>query len=219
MLPTASYALPDIDTVQPHGVLLITATLDTIEDFDPVVTRPVTDTALPEPELNPEIGWMPARPFVVNNAGESPRLAATFALFNARTSELRLIKEATIKVLGASSANTDYVPPQISNSSVVIAGQQVAISAEVSDSDSEVNAVYATFISSTDIWTVPLARDADDLTGEIWTWDGNAAAPWFEVSYFIQAVDRAGNVGLAAAKSDYLSVDLPTLYLPLVFRQ
>jgi hypothetical protein len=216
ILPSASYPLPNTATSTPHGVLIISATLSTRWPFDPVVTRPVTDTRLPEPALNPDIGWMPARPFVINNAGETPRLAATFALFNARTNELRLIDEAAISVLRAPKNRSDYTAPHISASSATIDNRGIHITARVSDNESEVEHVYATFVSSTRIWTVPLARDSNDLTGEFWT--GNAPYAGLNVSYFIQAIDEAGNVGIAAAKGDYLEIEPRRLYLPLVFR-
>lgn len=216
LLPAIAHPVTTHTGYLPHGALLLTATLSSIPDFDPVVVRPVTATAQPEPVLNPNLGWLPARPFFINRAGEIPQLVSTFALFDARTNELRLITSAGLNIYQALRTNDDYSAPSILSAEVRTFNEQTNLTAQVFDAEGDVLAVYATFINDTQIWSVPLERDLNDVNEERWI--GETSDIGYGAGYFIQAVDEAGNVGLALGKGEYLQAERYTLYLPLVLR-
>ena len=217
LLPVIAHPVTTYTGYLPHGALLLTATLSTTLGFNPVIVRPVTETAQPEPVLNPDLGWLPARPFFINRAGETPQLVATFALFNARTSELRLITSAGLNIYQALRTNDDYSAPSILSAEMRTFDEQTALAAQVFDAEGDVLAVYATFINDTQIWSVPLERDLEDVNGERWI--GETSDVGRDTGYFIQAVDEAGNVGLALGKGEYLQAEpYYTLYLPLILR-
>ncbi len=85
------------------------------------------------------------------------------------------------------------------------------------DSEGDVADVYITFVTPTQMQSVQLSRDPNDVSGR--RWRGTAPIQWAWSEYFVQAVDEAGNVALAADKGQYLQVVPIQLYLPIVFRQ
>jgi hypothetical protein len=221
LLPVATYELPDIPGKQPHGALLISATLTSFPDFNPVVGRPVTDTTRPEPALNSHLGWVPGRLLVVNRAAYEPHLVATHALFNARTRELRRLDRALVRVFHAPDSNTDFTPPSITAVSGTGEGETVTFNAEVEDLESNVIRVYVTLLREGAIRSHPLWADNDDATGKTWTGTfRKETLGWPTRGYFIQAVDSAGNVATVAGKGDYHTIQEEyDLYLPLILRK
>ena len=181
-----------------------------------MVVRPVTETAQPEPALNENLGWLPSRPFMINRAGETPQLVATFALFNARTSELRLIEEAAVNIYQSLRTNDDYSRPSILSTEMRIVNGNTKIMAEISDNEGEVYAAYATFVSASQIWSLPLELDIEDVNRERWI--GTTDAIYSGTGYFIQAVDAAGNTSLVMGKGEYLQAVSNKIYLPLILR-
>jgi hypothetical protein len=225
LLPTAAYPLDDPSVpppMRPHGALLLTATLSSHPNFDPVVARPVTDTALPEPSLNAALGWTPGRLFMVNGVGQEPQLAATFGLLHAETRELRLLESSTIQIFYSPKQFDDYGPPHIFEVSGTADGDEVLISTRVEDLEDRVQRVYVTFITEDRMWSEPLQRSPTDASKQKWSaLFSKEEIGWPDVGYLIQAVDKAGNVSMVAAKGGYRQIEQETssVYLPLVLRQ
>jgi len=225
LLPSASIALgvlpPGIpDYFNPQGVILLSAALQTETGRNPVVTRPVTDTTRPEPALNPDLGWLSPQLFTVNHFDEDslPTLSATFALFNARTQETRLLSDVEISVLYTPYAH-DRKPPRILAAEALRNRDGAAeLRAEASDEEGAVTQFYFTFITADRIWSIPLERDMNDPSGQSWNGIAENVPP--DARYILQAVDNSGNVGVAALKGDYipLNADITFLYLPIVLR-
>ncbi len=226
LLPSAVLAL-DAPTRQgpmweARDVILQSATLESHTGINPIVTRPITDITLPEPALHPGLGWLSPQLFAINRAnGDSARLTALFALFNAQTPELRLLTDVHIDVTHTHPDNDDYLPPHI----LTARAQRsrlfplITLEAAAEDAEGEVVKVYITFINETRIWSVPLSRDNSDPDGRRWqSVSGNVAAG---TRYFVQAVDDAGNVAVAMGKGEFIPINNPMdthIYLPVVLR-
>ncbi|MFP4344643.1 MAG: hypothetical protein ACLFU8_08115, partial [Anaerolineales bacterium] len=225
LLPTAAYPLDDPSVpppMRPHGALLLTATLSSHPNFDPIVARPVTDTALAEPPLNPALGWTPGRLFMVNGTGQEPHLAATFALLHAETRELRLLERSTVQIFYSPKNFDDYGPPHILEVDGTLSGDEVLISTRVKDLEDRVQSVYVTFITEDRMWSEPLQRSPSDASKQKWSATfTQEEIGWPDVGYLIQAVDKAGNVSMAAAKGGYRQIaqEITRVYLPLTLRQ
>jgi hypothetical protein len=208
----------------PHGVVILTATLEPKMDINPVIVRPITDTSLPEPTLFNALGWLSPRLFAVNpTMPGTPRLAATFALFNARTAELRLIQGVRLQVLYTRKTNDDYVPPRILAAQATRLNDNVSVdlSADVEDHEGGIAQVWFTFITPSEIWSVPLDQNLNDPNRT--NWQGVTENVPEDARYIVQVVDDAGNVALASGKGDYIPLNIAAdplgpLYLPFVLR-
>jgi hypothetical protein len=225
LLPSGSVPLPPLpegDYWQPRGVLFLSGGLTPFEDFDPVITRPVSDTAMTEPRLEGGLGWSSPQLFTINRFGDgSGRLAATFALFNARSSELRLLTNAIIEVLYTRLWNNDFTPPRILTARAmrITGSPTVELEATAADAEGRVTRFYFTFITPDQVWSVPLEPDLNDPSGQSWL--GTTSNIPAGARYVLQAVDGAGNVAMAMNKGDYipLNSEIRFVYLPLVLRE
>jgi hypothetical protein len=217
-LPT----LPDNAYWQPQGVLFLSGNLTSYEDFDPVITRPVSDTTLTEPPLATGLGWSSPQLFAINHYGDDiSRLSATFALFNARSSELRLLNNATVEILYTRPWINDLTPPRIlaARAMRVTGSPLVELKATAADTEGGITRFYFTFITPDQVWSVPLEPDLNDPSGR--SWMGTTSDIPSDARYVLQAVDEAGNVALAMNKGDYipLNSEIRFVYLPLVLRE
>jgi hypothetical protein len=202
---------------RPHSVLLISATVQSVRSVDPVLSRPVTDTLMPEPSLNPDLGWQPSRPFAVNGAGDAPYLAGTFAMFNMQSHELRLMKQARVEALYAPDTVTDFTPPTVLDVKSTAMKGAMYISTTVQDSAGTVSRVLVTFFEPGRIWSADLTQDLSDASGL--TWSGTIDGVMLNSDFIVQAVDNAGNMTQYSTKGGYLEAPPAIqLYLPLVFK-
>jgi hypothetical protein len=224
LLPSGSVPLPSLPENtywQPRGVLFLSGDLTPYEDFDPVITRPVSDTALTEPLLDAGLGWSSPQLFAINHFGDgSSRLAATFALFNARSSELRLLTNAGIEILYTRPFNNDLTPPRIltARATRAFGSPLVELEATAADTEGGITRFYFTFITPNQIWSVPLEPDLNDPNGRRWV--GTTSNIPSNARYVLQAADESGNVAMAMNKGDYIPLNSEGnfLYLPLVLR-
>ncbi|MFN2109653.1 MAG: hypothetical protein ACK2UI_08335, partial [Anaerolineae bacterium] len=225
LLPSAAVQLPQMPAGGnwiPRGVVLRSATLTPVEGVDPVVTRPVTDTAQGEPLLNEGLGWSSPQLFTINGFEEGPSsIAGTFALYNASSGEMRLVSHALIDILYTRPWNEDFSPPRILTAEAlrVTGTPTVTLEATAEDSEGFVKQFYFTFITPERIWSIPLVRDPNDPSGQHWTGAVEDIPP--DARYVLQAVDEAGNVAMAMNKGDYipLNSEIRFVYLPLVLRE
>jgi hypothetical protein len=206
---------------RPQGVLLLAAALESFDDIDLIITRPVTDTALPAPPLEEGLGWSSPQLFAINHFDDDlSRLSATFALFNARSGELRLLREAEVEILYSPFWNNDHTPPRILTARAfrITNASVVELEATAIDAESAVKRFYFTFITPERIWSVPLEPDYNDPSGQRWLGSTSDIPP--NARYVLQAADEAGNVAMAMNKGDYipLNSEIRFVYLPVVLR-
>ncbi len=225
LLPSASISVSlipgEFNQWQPRNVLLLSATVESHTDIDPVIVRPVTDTAEPEPTLPEGMGWLTTQIFGINTTDpDHPRLAATFAFFNAASQELRLVKEAEAMIIHSSKYNYDYASPRIlsANAARIEGSEAMSLTMEVEDHEGSVAMTFFTFVTPERIWSVPLERDYTDLNRTRWL--GYTDGVPENVSFILQAVDNSGNVAIGATKGGFinLSTGHNFIYLPLVIR-
>jgi hypothetical protein len=113
--PKTSLSITPLSRMSPHGAVLSQATFVDTSDFDPVITRPVTDVRLAEPDFRIE-GWFPAKPWAVNRFGEGPQLVLVGGQFKdedltntVATGTERIYTNMTLLVYH--SDLNDYLPP------------------------------------------------------------------------------------------------------------
>ena len=233
LLPAAAIPLDDpLPEWSPRGVFLISGILQTYPGIDPVISRPVTDTAMMEPGTNANLGWWPPVLFTINRAGETPQLSATFGFFHAAQpsntpgkqgatapqTELRILESSEVQVLYSRDTNDDYIPPNILTAKATLEKDgRVSLYAEIEDAQGAVAEALFTFITQEQIWSAPLEPDPDDVNSLIWL--GEAHDIPAGTSFIVQAADEAGNVMLVDAKGEYNEVyKVFPIYLPLVLR-
>jgi len=213
--PRLSVSLPEHEPeLELHGTLLWSASYTDVLDFDPVIARPVTDTALAEPSFDLD-GWFPAKPYMVNSFGNEDRLVFVPGQFNAGLDTERLWQVATFATFYSTSS--DYLPPTIWD--VITYGQSDTADFIVRARDaSGIYKVWVTYQDTPGHWqSVELSEQGLDL------WAGRISGLSGPVSFLIQVVDNAGNVSLSVNKGVFFTqlADLtltktvtPTVALP-----
>jgi hypothetical protein len=204
-----------------HGALLTDAAYTDFVDFDPVVTRPLTDTTGAEPAF-PFNVWTPARTHATNRLttaeGTSERLVVAPAQFR-RTHDSasgtrgleRRFDTLTYDLYYSTSA--DWTPPtiwQVRLDKTALGGE---FWVEATD-PSGVQRVAITHTTGDGVWqTVEL-----QLVGG-YTWQ--ALMPFFApdtLDFIAQVVDGAGNVAISTDKGRLFSHRTGRVYLPLLGR-
>jgi hypothetical protein len=184
-----------------------------IEPFDPVIARPVTDTAMTEPSFTLE-GWYPTHMAAINRietaAGTLERLVVMPGQYTNPGVE-RLWDELRYDVYY--STDDDAVDPTIWRVEASQMRDRAGFDVEVVD-DSGVERVVVAYSLGDGKWhSIDLTEDAED------TWSGELAlGQGGSVSYFVQAVDGAGNVAMSDNKGLYFEPVTRGAYLPLVLR-
>jgi hypothetical protein len=225
IMPRTSLLLPNKLNEQAHGAFFEGGQYSTLADFDPVISRLVTDTAVSvlEPLYNFS-EWMPSSWDLVNGMqmpeGLEQRLVVLPAQYSATSTSkgtLRLFSSMNYTVYYSSNGE-DLFAPSIWSIQHEQEGQVLHITAEVTDY-SGVGRVAATYSTGDGWWhTVDLSQR--EVDPNIWSGDIPYSASLF---YFIQALDLAGNVGVETNKSLYFDLDMaPVLdqhiFLPLITR-
>jgi hypothetical protein len=200
-------------TLKPHGAALLTASFTDLNNFDPVITRPVTDVTLPEPELAVG-GWMPQKIWAINSLGESAQLVVSGGQFRKSDTEgvqtglERLYNNAKIRVF-YSDQDSDYLPPTIWEvHSLAANGLQITVTAA---DESGIQTVIVNYVSGTG----QLANVVLTLNSE-GNWVGTIPGGTAQTNFYVQAVDNAGNVQMSGNKGLFFTVDEPDLFLPLI---
>ena len=213
--PRYSEGLVPPDGEDIHGVIVWSAALSTTEGFDPVIYRPVTDTALAEPAFT-SANWYPNKFWSLNSLDPSDTrlvvIAGQYRSTNGTTGTERVFTDLTFKVF--TSQSSDGSPPAILRVEADRFEQQPIIRAEVSDTDSGVDQVWCTFEHQQGSWrTEPLAYNA-----ESGMWEGAISSALDKFDFFVQAVDCAGNVSVSSNKGLYFAATPDETYLPVVLR-
>ena len=174
----------------PHGVLFRSGSIVDVINFNPLISRPITDTTLSEPPYaNP--AWFPVKPFTVNRLGDLDRLVVVPAQYQGSESSgiERLFQQMDFDVYYADEGQTDFVVPDIWKVDGLVFLGKATFQVKAAD-DSGIERVVVTYSNDGLHW-----QSADltfnSLTGQ---WEGEVPGMSKTVSYFVQAVDVAGNV-------------------------
>jgi hypothetical protein len=212
--PRTSAALPEFTGMQPHGALFLSGRVSIDSDFNPFITRPVTDTALSEPAYDYP-GWYPPMPFTVNREGEPARLVVVPAQYRGTENQgvEKLFEQMTFEVYYADESEEDFLAPSIWEvDGMVVEGG--AVFRVIVQDDAGVERVVVSYSEDGEHWqTADLSPNS--LSGY---WEGELTGLSGEVSGFIQAVDGAGNVNTSADKGLFFEREEHDVYLPAVLR-
>jgi hypothetical protein len=199
--------------LQAHGALFLAGSYTDVVAFDPMIARPVTDTALTEPAFVYE-GWYPAQMAAINRlevaTGTVERLVVIPAQY-ANPGAERLYNSLTYQVYY--STDEDQVAPTIWRAEAGQVPGRASFSLDVTDS-SGIERVVVTYDLDDGRWhSFDLAYDAARER-----WWGELTLAGKSVNYFVQAVDKAGNVASSNNKGLFFEPVTHEAYLPVVIR-
>ena len=208
---------------EPHGIFFEGGRYEVLSDFDPVISRVITDTtALPLWQVEPAYfypeTWQPSEWAFVNRVWTpeevKQRLVVIPAQYRSDTVDRgteRLFRSMTFKLYYSPAA--DMIPPSVWRVTAVRQSAANRIAVEVTDL-SDVLRVGAAYTLGDGVWAaVDLARSAGDP--DLWT--GTLPdSPTLE--WFVQVVDAAGNVAVADNRGAYFGQGDRPVWLPMVTR-
>ena len=212
--PKTSVTLDHVPDMRPHGALLLGGQSDTDLDFDPLVARPVPTTTVEvdEPKFE-SLAWFPSKIFAVNRHGENDHLVIVPAQFlgNQDKGIERRFTELDFAVTYSNSA--DFTPPAIWEVESTFFAGTAAFKVSADDA-SGIERMLVTYSTDGRLW------HSADLTYRAYTgqWEKSLPGLTEETSYFIQAMDAAGNVTISDNKGRYFAPEKRTIYLPAVLR-
>jgi hypothetical protein len=215
--PRWSQLIPDKSGVTPvpltpHGAALINATAVMSDSFDPLVTRPITDITLGEPQFEAE-GWFPADVWGVNRMGDKPRLVVVPAQFRGDQNEgdLRRFVTLEFQVYYTDTTSLDFTGPIVWEVDGLSIGDEADIWVSTEDA-SGVQQVVLAFTQDGLQWQSLNLEQVDQDQ-----WEAHLSGLTGPVMYFVQAVDGAGNVTITSNKGLFFEPKHP-VYMPLIIR-
>ncbi len=210
--PRTSVELPTFSGMEPHDALFLGGRTRSIDDFNPLISRPVTDTALREPDFDYD-GWYPVKTFAVNYLSDPPRLVVIPARYSGdeESGTEKLFEQTKFEVYYAAEGEDDFTAPSIweTKSEVEEGSAQFQVLAQ---DDTGVRRVVVTYSTDGDQW------QSIDLvySSESGYWEGTYPLDGGALIYFVQVVDKAGNVSMSANKGLLFAPPVYSIYLPLV---
>jgi hypothetical protein len=212
--PRTSTILKDVPSNHEiHGAIVWEANFETKPNFDPHITRPVTDVTLPEPGFS-YAGWYPNQFWSFNALGNETALVVIAGQYRSRTEHVgteRVFRSLNLQVF--TSSGTDLTPPAIHQVEADGLEKTFTVIAQVSDEDSGVKQVWVTYENTTGHWTsVPL-----NYVAATNLWQGAVTSALDTFSYFVQAVDNAGNTAASSNKGVYFDAAPELVHLPVIF--
>jgi len=211
--PRMSLDISEADT-EARSVLFIGGSYSDLEGFDPVISRPVTDTGLAEPSFL-ALEWYPAHLAVINRVPTANELLERLVVVPGQyrnPGTERLWTELTFDITYSTAA--DHTLPTIWQ---VNAGQTpwaASFAVDVTD-DSAVQSVVVTYSLGDGRW-----RSLDLAPGGVGdTWRGALPLSGGEqvVGFLVQAVDTAGNIARTNNKG-LLFEPMSQIFLPVIPR-
>ncbi|MFN8474916.1 MAG: pre-peptidase C-terminal domain-containing protein [Anaerolineae bacterium] len=203
-----------------HGVVLHSGHYSDTATLDPLVSQPVHEYLAPrslywaEPPLQSD-GWLPAQPATLQNlvspAGETDMLVTQLGQYDAQGLRERLYDNLNLDLYYSDSP--DWTGPTITYvGEQVDAGRQIAgIKVEGTDLSGILGGMV-TYTQGAGQWdSVALAYDAARMK---WVADIPATR---NTLYYVQLVDRAGNVSAATNKGHYYSLPDASRYVFLPY--
>ena len=193
-----------------HGAMLVGGAFEDHSGFDPVVARPFTATnrlgSRTEPPFNLP-GWFPDQPFMINRFGGETQLVIVPGQFN-QDGDIERLYSWMMLAAYYSNNNDDYTPPTIwgVTTSTVDGGWNIDV--HVTDSSGVQRAVVTYEGNSWE--TLDLTKES----GASNHWTG-MLGDTEDTSFFVQAVDKAGNVALATNKGLYFALGSEDVSTPI----
>ena len=193
-----------------HGIVFKGGLYADILSFNPVVDRAITETAtLAEPTFSAP-GWYPPLVHRFNRLERGDKLVTLLGQYNTQDQTERMYDQLTFDVYYHTSSD-DWTAPKITGMSSELVGGEATISVQASDG-SGIEAVVIAYTNGAGAWeSVSLTED-----GERWTGSFAAGAG---TEFFVQVVDRAGNVVVNENNGRYFKPgegSQSAIYLPLV---
>jgi len=151
----------------------------------------------------------------VNLLGATPRLVVVPAQYqgNEKRGVEQLYPRMDLVVYYADAGQTDFVAPSLWEADSVVFKGTTAFKVLAQD-NSGIERVVVTWRQNGPNW-----QSADltynSLTGR---WEGSLAGVGKEADYFVQAVDKAGNVSMTANKGLFFHPEEHRVFLPLVMK-
>jgi hypothetical protein len=240
--PQASIHLSNVSGEVAHGVLFTGGTyaeadLDgdpSTNDFDPVITMPTWTRSLPEPQFLYE-GWDPTKfwrlaQLDLGNGSYEERLVIMTGQFlvdldETQNSGVTIGTERLYETLNFEifyeTATAEFQPPIIKQVNAgVFTNPGVFISVEVEDPpdrdgvSSGIEKVLVTFTEKEGGTTWENAELTFNSTSELW----EGIIPTTEtIDFFVQAVDKSGNVGMFTPAAYFTPVEASILGPSIVF--
>jgi hypothetical protein len=213
-----------LDEQTPHGAFFEGGQYQIWENFDPVVTRIVTETTdLPlwsqEPEFNYPSTWQPSWWSMVNEVwtpeGIEQRLVVIPAEYRSTTENLgveRLFDVMTYTIYY--SKTMDIIPPSIWRIAAYRQDMNGQVVVEVTDLNDVVRVGVSYTLGNGEWVTKDLARSTSNPNlwlGTIPTDEG--------IEWFVQALDGAGNVAINDNKSAYFTQLADRFWMPFITRE
>lgn len=204
-----------------HGVILTSSHYSDTATLDPVVAQPVNEWVprpdWAEPALRSE-GWWPGNPLSLQNLSSSrgftDTLLTQLGQYNVRLQQERLYDSMNLDLYYSDSP--DWTGPTITYVGERADPQGGLATVKVGATDlSGILGGVVTHMQGDGQWrSVDLAYDASRAK---WIAEIPATS---RTRYYVQVVDKAGNVAVANNKGRYYDVALPTpsLYLPLTIK-
>lgn len=210
-----------------HGIILRSGVYSDVTGFDPVIAQPLNEYVIPaaEPAFDAP-GWHPALPFLVrSNSSISTTaqvLVASLGQFDSASGTERLYDQLAFDAFYSNSPDT--IPPTITHVDGVLGpGAGTARIKVETDDSSGILKVVAAYTTDQGTWqSGELAYDA-----VMWKWTGTIPAT-VQTRFFVQVVDRAGNVAVDNDKGRYRALFAPLppvgglpsgrVYLPLLMK-
>ncbi len=212
----------DVTAHDGAGGVAFRATGAVIEDLvtvdttviDPVVSRPVVDAANESPEPKFTDGMFPSVFTRVSGAqtpvGPRDQLVVVPGQFRGseRSGVQTLFREMDLTVYYANPGDLDRDAPRIVAAKAVVSGNVVAFRVDAFDEVSALRRVVVLWSEhDSDEWQpLDLAPATSPVSAERWTGGTQLTAPpgiGEHVSWIVQVVDGAGNVGVSSAKAEF----------------
>jgi hypothetical protein len=211
-----------LDDQTPHGAFFEGGTYQTLENFDPVITRVITDTSNisfweEEPGFDHPGIWQPSWWSLINQVWTPEKIIQRLVVLPGqyRSTTVDTGTERLFDLMSYTlyySNLTDLVPPSIWNIHAVGQESTGQVSVEVTDL-SDVTRVGVSYTLGESTWTtVDLSQNTDNPNQWIGTIPNGETIEWF-----VQAVDGAGNVAISDNKGAYFgTIDLG-VWLPIIY--
>jgi hypothetical protein len=192
-----------------HGALLTNLCSQDVSPFTPTIVRPTIDSTTNEPGLTGTNVDFPSELQTVTTYlapnGQHQQVVLVPGQFNGTKSTERLFTCLDGLVYYANPSDpvaaTDFVPPNIVSTQGQVVGNAASFTVSVTPgmASEPVRRVTVLFTSGNGVWT---RADLTQTPAGTWTGGGPAQAGSV-LAYFVQAVDGAGNVGVASDKGTY----------------
>jgi hypothetical protein len=212
--PRTSALIPSKAGKTPHGVVFVGGASST-EAINPLISRPLTDTKMTEPDFEAE-GWFPSQPCTVNRLGENARLVIVPAQFQGYegSGALRRFTSLQFQVYYAESSDDDFTVPTVWKVESQVTGSGVDFWVTTEDDSGIQRVVIAYTEEGSDQWQ---SHDLEYDSSQD-QWEGQLGGLSGKFVYFVQVVDGAGNVTTTSNKGLFFEPARHTIYLPVVMK-